>query len=226
MKIREIAFHATHRIIFLPHSRVLKSFCLSLNNLAVCDLKRLFMYLFCRVYIIPNFHLLWLKKFKFWLYVVVWNIPSTYILLYILYPNLRPPHYGFFKVFATKHQISDLLLRAGLLFTSVITSQNCFVFTMTRFYFCIFWRLSIFILKPREYFEKIIYRLLETLCMSKLYVLFHFVRVFHDKHELRCSSFIVVAVLRNSSSQFILCECSMTNMNWDDEFPHPCWKEI
>ena len=73
---------------------------------------------------------------------------------------------------------------------------------------------------------KIIYRLLETLCMSKLYVLFHFVRVCHDKHELRCSSFIVVAVLRNSSSQFILCECSMTNMNWDDEFPQPCWKEI
>ena len=56
---------------FLPHSRVIKSFCNSLKSLAVCDLQRLFMYLFCRVYIIPNFHLLWQKKFEFWLYVVV-----------------------------------------------------------------------------------------------------------------------------------------------------------
>ena len=69
---------------FFPHSRLIKSFCNSLNIWAACNLKRFFMYLFCRVYIIPNFHLLWLKKFKFWLYVVVWNIPSTYIVVHII----------------------------------------------------------------------------------------------------------------------------------------------
>ena len=146
--------------------------------------------------------------------MLLFEIFQVHILLYISYPNLRPPHYGFFKVFATKHQISDLLLRAGLLFTSVITSPNCFVFTMTRFILYILtliyiyskttwvlWKNNLQASWDLVYVKIVCFvsfcasmpwqtwiqmQFFHRSCGIKKFVIsIYFVWMFHDKHELR-----------------------------------------
>ena len=209
-----------------PFHRVLKSFCLSLNSLAVCDLKRFFMYLFCRVYIIPNFHLLWLKKnlnFGFMLLFEIFQVHiyccTYYILIYALHimdfsrfllQSIKLVIYFFVQVYcllpSSLHKIA-LFLPWPVFILYILTL--IYIYSKTTW---VLWKNNLLTSWDLVYVKIVCF---VSFCASVPL-----------QTWIELQFFIVVGVLRNSSSQFILCECSMTNMNWDDEFPQPWWKEI